>query len=216
MLVERLTASQSALDLQTGGGEVLAEVLAKMPRPPGLVAATESWPPNAEIARRNLSPYGASVFGVDDEDELPFPAGSFELVVSRHPTYPIWDEIARVLRPDGTYLSQQIGAGSNRELSDFPMGPQPVAQARSSQRAVAEATEAGLEVIDLRQEDLEVAFEEVGAVVHFLRKVFWTVPGFSVNAYREPLRRLHDQMQRDGPFLAHSQRFLIEARKAAR
>ena len=96
------------------------------------------------------------------------------------------------------------------------MGPQPVAQARSSQRAVAEATEAGLEVIDLRQEALEVAFDDVGAVVHFLRKVFWTVPGFSVNAYREPLRRLHDQIQRDGPFLAHSQRFLIEARKAAR
>jgi hypothetical protein len=49
--------------------------------------------------------------------------------------------------------------------------------------------------------------------VHFLRKVLWTVPGFTVDAYREQLVRLHEQIQRDGPFVAHSQRFLIEATK---
>jgi len=50
-----------------------------------------------------------------------------------------WEQIARVLRPGGTYLSQQVGAGSNRELTDFLMGPQPVEESRHPQRAVAEA-----------------------------------------------------------------------------
>jgi hypothetical protein len=37
---------------------------------------------------------------------------AFDLIVSRHPTVTPRDEIARVLRPGGTYLSQQIGADS--------------------------------------------------------------------------------------------------------
>jgi hypothetical protein len=53
----------------------------------------------------------------------------------------------------------------------------------------------------------------VAAVVHFLRKVLWTVPGFTVAAYREPLRRVHEQIQADGAFVCHSQRLLIEARR---
>jgi hypothetical protein len=54
---------------------------------------------------------------------------------------------------------------------------------------------------------------DVGAVVHFLRKVLWTVPGFTVQAYRGRLAALHQQIQAQGPFVAHAQRFLIEARK---
>jgi SAM-dependent methyltransferase len=89
------------------------------------------------------------VIAADDEARLPFREASFDLVVSRHPTVAVWPEIARVLRPGGTYLSQQVGAGSNRELTDFMMGPQLVSRARSPQRAVAGARAAGLTVVDL-------------------------------------------------------------------
>src|SRR6266566_7048216 len=47
----------AALDLQTGGGEVLATI----PAGPPLLAATESWPPNVEVARRNLARLRARV-----------------------------------------------------------------------------------------------------------------------------------------------------------
>ena len=59
---------------------------------------------------------------VADAPTLPFVDGVFELVVSRHPVVVLWNEIHRVLRPGGTYLSQQIGAGTNRELTEFMMG----------------------------------------------------------------------------------------------
>jgi SAM-dependent methyltransferase len=209
MMAERMARARAALDVQTGGGEVLAQIS----HPPPVLAATESWPPNVAIAGRNLAPLGAEVAEVADDADLPFPAESFDLVVSRHPTEVEWTEIARVLRPGGTYFSQQIGAGSNRELIDFMMGPQPVSQARSTAVAVAAARRAGLTVADLRQASLRTVFNDVGAVVYFLRKVLWTVPGFTVEAYREPLRRLHDKIQAEGPFVAHAQRFLIEARK---
>ncbi len=209
LLAERMGRSSSALDVQTGGGEVLAGV----PRVPPVLAATESWPPNVELARRNLARAAATVVQVEDDADLPFPAGSFDLVVSRHPTVTLWEEISRVLRPGGTYLSQQVGPGSNRELTDFLMGPQPVGDARSPERAVRRATAAGLEVVDLREQALRVTFADVGAVVYFLRKVLWTVPGFTVDGYRERLAALHRRIEADGPFVAHAQRFLVEARR---
>jgi SAM-dependent methyltransferase len=209
MMAERMTRARAALDIQTGGGEVLAGI----PKAPPVLAATESWPPNVEIARRNLAPLRARVAQVADDAGLPFPAGSFDLVVSRHPVELVWPEITRVLRPGGTFFSQQVGAGSNRELTDFMMGPQPVRPGRSTDWARAQAEAAGLMVTDLREEALRVVFNDVGAVVYFLRKVLWTVPGFTVAGYRDQLRRLHEKIQSGGPFVAHAQRFLIEARK---
>jgi SAM-dependent methyltransferase len=140
MLVTRLAGTRSVLDIQTGGGEVFAEVLSQIGDRPHRLWATESWPPNAEIARRSLAPLGVSVAEVPDDAALPFPNEDFDRVISRHPTLTTWDEISRVLRPGGTYFSQQVGVGSNRELADFMMGPQPVSEKRSTKRAVSLAT----------------------------------------------------------------------------
>jgi len=212
LIGRRMATASAGLDVQTGGGEVLATI----PTPPPRLAATESWPPNIAVARRNLAPLGATVHEVADDADLPFPAEEFDLVVSRHPTLTRWDEIARVLRPGGAYLSQQIGVGTNHELTEAMMGPTPLGTARDAGWAVAAAVAAGLAVVDLREATLRVEFFDVGAVVHFLRKVIWTVPGFTVEAYRDQLRALHDRIQAEGPFVAHSRRFLIEARKPAR
>ena len=209
MMAERMARARAALDIQTGGGEVLAGIT----HPPPVLAATESWPPNLRIARENLAPLGGRVVQVADDAGLPFPAESFDLVVSRHPVKLVWPEVTRVLRPGGTFFSQLVGAGSNRELSDFMMGPQPVSEAWRPSRFRAEAEVVGLVVTDLRDEALRVVFNDVGAVVYFLRKVLWTVPGFTVQGYRDRLRRLHEQIQAEGPFVAHAQRVLIEARK---
>ncbi len=209
LLAGRMARAVAALDIQTGGGEVLAQIS----HPPPVLVATESWPPNVAVAQRNLRPLGARVVEADDEADLPFHTGSFDLAVSRHPTVAVWPEIARVLRPGGTYLSQQVGAGSNRELTDFMMGPQPVDPGRSAQVAVAEAQAAGLIVADLREQALRVEFCDVGAVVHFLRKVLWTVPGFTAAGYTGQLARMHERIRSHGPFVSHAQRFLIEARK---
>ncbi|MGH9081650.1 MAG: class I SAM-dependent methyltransferase [Acidimicrobiales bacterium] len=212
-LVGRIGAAAAVLDIQTGGGEVFAEVLTRAGARPPTMAVTESWGPNLEIATRTLAPFGLAVVGAPDDAPLPFPADRFDLIVSRHPTVTVWDEIARTLKPGGTYLSQQIGAGSNRELIDFMMGPQPVSDRHHVDRARAQAERAGLEVVDLRHESLRAVFSDIGAVVHFLRKVVWTVPGFSVDAYRPRLRQLHEDIETHGPFVSHAQRFLIEAHR---
>ncbi|WP_328654559.1 class I SAM-dependent methyltransferase [Micromonospora sp. NBC_00330] len=207
LVADRMARADAALDVDTGGGEVLAEV----PRPPKLLTATEAWPPNVEVARRTLRRVGASVVAVAPDGPLPFRDASFDLVVSRHPVRTDWVQTARVLRPGGTFLSQQIGAGTMRELSEAILGPLPPATQRHPEHAVAAAEAAGLRVVDLRRATLRATFADIGAVVWFLRKVIWTVPGFTVDRYRAPLRDLHHRIAREGPFVAHAQRFLIEA-----
>ncbi len=56
-------------------------------------------------------------------------------------------------------------------------------------------------------------FFDIGAVVYFLRKVIWMVPGFTVERHRERLLELHRRIEADGVFVAHSTRVLVEARK---
>jgi SAM-dependent methyltransferase len=218
LLAERLGQARAALDIQTGGGEVLsaaASIGRNGAGRPVLLAGTESFGPNLQLARSSLKPLRGAVVQAADDSGLPFRTGRFDLVASRHPTVVVWSEIARVLAPGGTYLSQQIGAGSNRELTDFMMGPQPVSPRRSPRLAEAAARAVGLTVVGVREQALRVEFLDVGAVVHFLKKVLWTVPGFTVAGYTEPLARMHAHIAVHGSFVCHAQRFLIEARKPA-
>lgn len=211
-LGRRLARVSSALDIQTGGGEVLAGAGAL----PGTTAATESWPPNVARATRLLHPRGVVVVADPDEPPLPFADEAFELVVSRHPATVWWAEIARVLRPGGGYFAQHVGPASAWELVEFFLGPQPAAiHKRAPEAERAEAERAGLAVDEMRTERLRMEFFDVGAVVYFLRKVIWTVPGFSVDGYRDRLRRLHEGIEAHGPFVAHSTRTLVKATKPA-
>lgn len=213
LIATRLTRADSVLDVQTGGGEVLAGALEIGGGRPASIGATESWPPNLAVARRRLAPFGGRVEEAPDDGPLPFPDASFDLVVSRHPTVTAWPEIARVLRPGGSYLSQQVGTGTNHELTEAMMGPQPVGTARDPEHHRAQAEAAGLEVVSLQPVSLRAEFFDIGAVVWFLRKVIWTVPDFTVERYDAPLRRLDARIRRDGAFTTTVTRFLIEARR---
>ncbi|MFE9069264.1 class I SAM-dependent methyltransferase [Streptomyces violaceusniger] len=209
----RLAVVSAALDIQTGGGEVLAGA----EKLPPAMAATESWPPNVAKATRLLHPRGVVVVADPDEPPLPFADEAFDLVTSRHPATVWWSEIARVLRPGGTYFAQHVGPASVWELVEYFMGPQPEARRKrhpDDESAAAKAV--GLEIINVRTERLGMEFFDVGAVIYFLRKVIWTVPGFTVEQYRSRLHELHEKIEAEGPFIARSSRTLIEARKPER
>src|SRR5262249_42254568 len=143
----RLPLVPSALDIDTGGGEIVAE----MPVLPPRMVVTEGWPPNVERARRLLSPRGVEVVPVEPGAPLPFPESSFALVTSRHPVAPDWAELARVLSDGGAYLAQHVGPASAFELSEWFLGPLPRERlARDPEREADAARAAGLRVVELR------------------------------------------------------------------
>jgi SAM-dependent methyltransferase len=210
MVADRIRRTSTMLDLQSGGGEMLSH----LPRFPALMVATERWAPNLALAATRLLPRGAYVVAAhDDRPALPFAGATFNLVTSRHPIQTWWEEIARVLRPGGSFLSQQVGPHSVGELTEFMRGPQPGGSTRDPQLSRMSAEAVGLSVEDLRVERLPTVFNDIGAVVYFLRLAIWTVPDFTVDAYRDRLLALHEHIERTGPFVAHATRFLIDASK---
>jgi hypothetical protein len=119
-----------------------------------------------------------------------------------------------VLAPGGHYLAQHVGPASAFELIEFFLGPLPDARlARDPRLEAAAAEAAGLTVTDLRTARCRMELLDVGAVVWLLRRCVWWVPDFSVDRYRDRLRELDDQIRHRGPFVAHSTRHLIEARR---
>lgn len=211
-LADRLSRATASLDIQTGGGEVLAEAKTF----PTTAVATESWLPNVAKATRLLHPRGVVVVADPDEPPLPFADEAFDLVTSRHPATIWWEEIAQILRPGGTYFAQHVGPASVFELFEFFLGPQPAARrGRHPDDETAAAQAAGLEIVDVKTSRLRIEIHDVASMVYLLRKVIWWVPGFTVEKYHDRLCDLHDLIQQDGPFIAHSTRHLIEARRPA-
>lgn len=209
---ERVPNARRLLDIDTGTGTMLAA----LPQLPRLTVATDSYAPSIERAATRLRPRGVHVVPTQHEVQaLPFADASFGLIISRHPVETWWTEIARVLEPGGHYVSQQVGPGSLRELSEFLMGPLPTSSKRDPDLARRAAQSAGLVVDDLKVERTKVVFHDIGAVVYFLRVVVWTVPDFSVDRYRTQLRRLHGHIAVAGAFESASSRFLIDAHRPA-
>lgn len=210
MLATRLAEARSALDIDTGGGEVVAEARVLPPE----MTVTESWPPNVRRAHALLGPRGVRVVATYG-GMLPFRDASFDLVTSRHPVAPGWAEIHRVLRPGGRYLAQHVGPGSAFELIEHFLGPldHKARLARAPDREARAAEAAGLHVDTVRVARCRMEFFDVGAVVWTLRKCVWWVPDFTVERYDPVLRRLDRQLRAGEPLVAHSTRHLIEAHR---
>jgi SAM-dependent methyltransferase len=197
--------SPDLLDLGTGGGEWLASLSYR----PVRCVATESWPPNAAAARRRLEPLGVDVRTVQpfpDNNEqtdavdvvLPFDDASFHLVCSRHESFGA-PEVARVLDVGGSFATQQMGDGrfqAFRALFNAPPSPR---APLTLPMLCAQVRQCGLDVVASGETTVTTRFQDVGALVWYLRMVPWLVPEFDVTHEHEALRRIHEQITRDGP-----------------
>lgn len=196
-----LRGSRALLDLDTGSGELLAE-LAPLPRH---TVAVESWARNTPVARDRLAPFGVPVL-----TELPGGEDEFDVVLSRHGRLPAAD-IFRLLRPGGRLLCQQVGsddlAGVNRVLGAAPAYPRPW----NAEVAVAKLEAAGLQVTDVREEHPQLVFPDVGSVARRLRDLPWQIRDFTPQRYAEALGRLDSFIRLHGGLTVATHRFLVQA-----
>jgi SAM-dependent methyltransferase len=209
IVFERSRSVQSLLDIGTGGGEFLA---ALQPFPPQTFA-TESYPPNIDVAQRTLEPLGVKVIGVREEDPLPFDDNRLELVINRHADCAA-AEIYRVLKPGCSFITQQVGGENNIQINEFLQDKVDFIYSYwTLDYAAQELLRSGFQVLDQRDEKPETAFMDIGALVYHLKIIFWQVADFSVEKYYDKLTAIHNQIQEQGKFVVKSHRFLIEARK---
>ena len=210
---ELMRGASSVLDMGTGGGERLLKLREHWP---GKVAVTEDYPPNVKIATERLAPLGVRVADTSlaGEDRLPFAGGEFDLVLNRHSGFDA-TEVARILAPGGSFLTQQIhGLWAHDLLAEFgATSPYPD---DTPEKVVPRLTAAGLTIADAREWCGSLTFTDVGAIVYYLRAVPWLVPGFSVATHLEPLLALQLRLERGESLCFAAIKFVVEALKGSR
>ncbi|MNJ60522.1 Methyltransferase domain protein [compost metagenome] len=198
------------LDMGTGGGEFLRSL-----HPPrGRTYATEAYPPNYELCRAILPAWGIEVRQVFDDASLPFEDGFFDLVINRHEAYSV-QELGRVLKPGGWFITQQVGGLNNRELSRWLLGEAGMTTETGFglKQAVHELTRAGFKVMEQYECFPRLRFLDIGALVYLAKVIEWEFAGFSVDRCFEKLCELQKKLEQEGCVESREHRFFIVARK---
>ena len=201
----------AVLDMDTGGGERLLEMRAAWP---AKVVATEAYGPNVKLARERLVPLDVTVLDVDvdNEREMPFAAaGEFGLVLNRHSAFNS-REIARILTPGGTFLTQQVhGLYAHDLLAAFHVAP--LWPDATPAFYLPRLRTAGLEIVMAEDWTGTLTFTDVGAIVYYLKAVPWSVPGFTVATHLEQLLALQWRLDMEGKLVFAAKKYIIEAQK---
>ena len=155
--------SMKLLDFDTGGGEFLLSI----GHPFANTAATEGYPPNVELCKKELLPLGIDFKECDDASKIPFDDISFDIILNRHGDFDP-SENFRLLRPNGLFITEQVGSENDRDLvkmvlSDVPT-PFPELKLSIQKRKFEEA---GFEIIRAEEAFKPIRFYDVGAFVWF-------------------------------------------------
>lgn len=108
---EYRTDDMKLLDFDTGGGEFLLS----LGHPNRNTAATEGFPPNVELCKKRLLPQGIDFRQCNDESKIPFADNSFDILINRHGRFDP-EEVGRILKPQGLFITQQVGGKNDRDL----------------------------------------------------------------------------------------------------
>jgi hypothetical protein len=203
-----MASSPSVLDMGTGGGERFGRLLDGYT---GRAVATEEWSVNVPIAARHLKPLGADTVYCRST-QLPFAGQSFDLVLNRHED--LWPlDVARVVKPGGTVLTQQAWM-IWKELSRFI--PRRIFLDDLFERYRDGFAAAGLEVLDARAARWPSAYASLGDFVYMLCIAPWEVPEFDpLGRDLEALLALERELTTPDGLVLTEGYFILEAKKPA-
>ena len=206
MAHQRAGAARRVLDLGTGGGEVLSRVCAGSS---ARFVATEEWHVNAPVAHDRLRPLGIDVLRARSL-MLPLRDGAFDVELDRHEELEP-AEIARVLAPGGTAMTQQVGPDNWRELGAFFPRKEDFGDHFRIYREGFEAS--GLRIADARWHEERVAFGSIGDIAFMLLIAPWYVPNFDPVAEIDTLLAVEDALRTEDGIVLMETRYIIVAGK---
>ena len=209
VIEEYLHPEMKILDIDTGGGEFLLS----LNHPHENTAAMENYPPNVALCKDILLPLGIDFRPGDGKGNLPFDDGRFDMVINRHGDFNA-EEICRVLKPGGLFITQQVGAENDRELVELLCGETPIPFPEQYLKLTSRKFEnAGFTILRGEEVFRPIRFFDVGALVWFARIIQWEFPDFAVDTHLEKLLRAQRKLEELGSIDGTIHRFLLVAQK---
>ena len=208
-ILKKLRDADYLLDMGTGGGEFLSLL---QPLPANSFA-TEGYEPNLSVAKQRLEPLGVKVVKVEDDNKLDFKDDFFDLIINRHEEYSA-NEVKRVLKENGYFITQQVGGKNCIELNEILGASEDFGMTEwKLEYAVNEFQEIDLEVIEKHEDFPALRFYDIGAIIYYLKAVPWQIPDFSVDKYYDSLKKIHDSIQEKGFIDIEEHRFMLLVKK---
>lgn len=209
IILDDLTPDMKLLDVDTGGGEFLLS----LHHPYANTSAAESYPPNVQLCKETLLPLGIDFHAGDGRDALPFADASFDRIINRHGDFNVQD-IRRMLKDGGRFITEQVGAENDRELVELLLGQTPLPfPEQYLETARRKFCDAGFTILDAQECWRPIRFYDVGALVWFARIIEWEFPGFSVERCRDRLLRAQELLERNGCIEGRIHRFMLVCEK---
>ncbi len=178
------------LDVGTGGGERFLRLSECF----GSGIGIDADPAMIAVAIENTPPSMAArvSFEIIRAESLGFADASFDVVLNRHAPVSVV-ETARVLKPGGYFITQQVGARNTRNIcAAFGCGPggEPAYDPSQGVEALAEAFEAqGLRLVARAEYDVGYRFLDVESFIYWLKAI--PMPsGFDIERHWREVSRI--------------------------
>lgn len=207
IVLKYIKSSDELLDMGTGGGEFLLT----LNHPYNLTSVTEAYPPNVELCKNKLSPLGIEVEQVFDDSDIPYETNKFDIVINRHEAFNV-DEVSRILKNDGYFITQQVGGRNNNDLSFKLVNDYSPGINHNLKNNIYLLQKSGFEIMLSDEIFYKTKFYDIGAVVYFAKIIEWEFPNFSVDSCFEKLCRLKKELDQQGYIYGTAHRFIIVAK----
>jgi SAM-dependent methyltransferase len=203
-----LKENMSLLDMGTGDGKFLLS----LNHPYKKTSVTEKYEPNYKLCTKELEPLGIEVNRVISDTDLPFDNNKFDLVINRHESFDV-SEVKRILKPDGVFITQQVGGRNNICLSKALIKDyKPQFLNNELQIVKEDVAKNGFKVIYSNEFLPQLKFFDIGAVIYFASIIKWEFPNFSVDNNFDELYALSETLDKKGFIESREHRFIIVAK----
>ena len=178
------------------------------------ISAIEGYKPNVELCKKVLLPLGIDFKEADGGEKLPFEDEYFDIITNRHGDYSV-SELKRVLKKDGFFITQQVGAENNKELIELLLPENRGFSYSEHYLSVRqrEISEQGFEILESEETFQPIKFFDVGVLVWFAKIIEWEFPNFSVERHLENLYKMQEIIDKNGKVEGKIHRFYITVKK---
>lgn len=208
IIEQYLSEDTYVLDIDTGGGEFLCS----LHHPHHQISATEGYIPNVKLCERTLKPLGIDFHVVPTGGVLPFDDETFDMVINRHGTLNI-EEIYRVLKTGGVFITQQVGAENDREFINMLLPDLPLQYTEQYlDKTVVQCEAVGFQILFQNEEYTPICFYTTKSLVWFAKVIEWEFIGFSVEQCLEKLLEIESKLEINGYIEGRTHRYVVVGR----
>jgi SAM-dependent methyltransferase len=205
---KNIFGKEALLDMDTGGGEFLSS-LSNLPKN---IYATEGYEPNIAVAEQRLKEKNIVVKSIKRAGEIPFDNEYFDIIINRHGAYEIKD-IKRTLKNNGIFITQQVGGLNGIDINTALETKTMDHIEWGLIKNIEMFKDSGMKIVEFGEHIEKMKFNDIGAVVYYLKCIPWQVKDFSVDTYYKKLEIMNEIIEKEGAIKFILHRFYMIIKK---